>query len=77
MRPQYSPTKQCRRLESGGASEYILPSPLFRALKEISFIKKLWEGAGDMAQPLTALIALPTDPGSIPSSTQMAVHSCL
>ena len=33
-------------------------------------------GAGEMAQWLRALDALPEDPGSIPS-THMAVHNCL
>jgi hypothetical protein len=32
--------------------------------------------AGEMAQRLRALVVLPEDPGSIPS-THMAAHSCL
>ena len=38
--------------------------------------KKSIRGAGEMAQRLRALTALPEDPGSIPS-THMAAHNCL
>ena len=33
-------------------------------------------GVGDMAQCLTAMVVLPEDPGSIPSS-HMAANNCL
>jgi hypothetical protein len=38
--------------------------------------KKLRTGAGEMAEWLRALLALPEDPGSIPS-TLMAAYNCL
>ena len=37
---------------------------------------KKWRGAGEVAQWLRALAALPEDQGSIPN-THMAVHNCL
>jgi hypothetical protein len=43
---------------------------------EIPFGKKIHVVAGEMAQQLRRLAALPGDPGSIPS-THMAAHNCL
>ncbi|KAK7798640.1 hypothetical protein U0070_002731 [Myodes glareolus] len=42
----------------------------------IESLKKKIPGAGEMAQRLRALTALPEDPGLIPS-THMAAHNCL
>jgi hypothetical protein len=47
-----------------------------RALASQAGTKHHKTGAGEMAQRLKALAALPEDPGSIPS-THMVAHNCL